>query len=294
MENKILIIQKAGEHIANREYRESLCIKRAFDKLGIESIVWGKGYPTYKIPFDQIVKGFNIILVVENYEFDWIPDLTKFNGLKLFWSIDGHLVLDKHKEFLKKNDFKIVLNSNLDCVGSFNDMVIESLWFPNAYDEQLMVFNPEIKKVHRIGFCGSSHDSRNEVIDKLDLKLNEFKYKVKRDILVIGDDMVNSINSYMIHFNMNIKGDINYRTFETMGCKTMLFTNATSGIDKLFDCEKELVLWNNDDDIYSKALEHISDIPKSMAIAKAGYERVNRDHTYTMRMNHLLMYIKTL
>ena len=35
--------------------------------------------------------------------------------------------------------------------------------------------------------------------------------------------MVDAINSYYIHFNRNIGDDINYRTFETTGCKTLLF-----------------------------------------------------------------------
>ena len=51
MKDKVLIIQRAGEHLLNREFRESLSIKRAFDRLGIESTVWGKDYPTFIIPF---------------------------------------------------------------------------------------------------------------------------------------------------------------------------------------------------------------------------------------------------
>lgn len=289
MKDKVLIIQRAGEHLLNREFRESLSIKRAFDRLGIESTVWGKGYPTFIIPFEQIIKGFNIILIVENYDFDWIPNLEKFNGTKVFWSIDGHLVIDKHKEFFRAvGGVEIVLNSNMNCVALWKEYKCESLWFPNCYDDDLITNKKDIKKLNRMGFCGSSHEKRDEVVNKLDKKLKEFNFEIKRDNLVIGDNMVNAINSYMIHFNMNIAEDINYRTFETMGCKTMLFTNHTSGIDLLFDCDKELLLWSTEDDLYSNAIEFVNNIQKSMVIANAGYERVKKDHTYFVRMKHLI------
>ena len=292
MENRVLVIQKAGEHLANREYRESLCIKRAFDKLGVHCMVWGSGYPTYQIPFEQMMVGYNILIIVENYDFSWIPDLSKFKGIVLFWSIDGHMVLDKHKEFVRGNKIDIILNSNIDCVPKWDGFSQESLWFPNAYDEQLIKYIPSVKKIHRMGFCGSSHANRDKVIDQMDVKLKEINHHIKRDIFVIGDDMVKVINSYMIHFNFNINGDINYRTFETLGCQTTLFTNFTSGLDKLFDLEKEMVVYYSEDDMFSKGFECINDIAKSIEISRNGYKRVIADHTYTIRMKHLLEAIK--
>jgi spore maturation protein CgeB len=44
--------------------------------------------------------------------------------------------------------------------------------------------------------------------------------------MVLGDKMVEAINSYKIHLNANIGSDINYRNFETLGCGTVLATVA--------------------------------------------------------------------
>jgi len=293
MENRVLVIQKAGEHLANREYRESLSIKRAFDKLGVHCMVWGKGYPTFKIPFEQMMVGYNIIIVLENYDFDWIPKFDKFKGIVVFWSIDGHLILDKHKEFVRGNKIDLILNSNIDCVGSWDGFNQESLWFPNAFDEDLIKPIPTQKKIHRIGFCGSKHASREEVMDKVDLKLKEINHSIKRDIFVIGDEMVKAINSYLIHFNYNIKGDINYRTFETLGCQTALMTNYTNGLEKLFDLEKEMVVYQDEEDMIMKAYESVTDIAKTVSISRNGHLRVLSDHTYTVRMKHLLQAISS-
>lgn len=293
MENRVLVIQKAGEHLANREYRESLCIKRAFDRLNIHCMVWGKGYPTFKIPFEQMMVGYNIIIVLENYEFDWIPDLSKFKGIVIFWSIDGHLILDKHKEFVRGNKIDMILNSNLDCVGSWQGFQQESLWFPNCYDDEIIKPLVEQKKIHRIGFCGSSHANRDEILNKVDAKLKEINHSIHRDILIIGDDMVKAVNSYLVQFNFNIGGDINYRTFETLGCQTALVTNFSSGLDKLFDLEKEMIVYHDEDDMYAKTYGAVTDIARTVSISRAGYKRVLSDHTYVVRMKHLLQAINT-
>ena len=292
MEDRVLVIQKAGEHLANREYRESLCIKRAFDKLGVKCMVWGEGYPTYQIPLNQMINGYNIIIIVENYDFSWIPDLSTVGGTIIFWSIDGHMILDKHKEFVRGNKIDIILNSNLDCVPKWEGFKQESLWFPNAYDEQLIKPIPTIKKTNRIGFCGSSHANRDAVIERLNTKLKEINQSIKKDIFVIGDEMVNTINSYLIGFNYNIQGDINYRTFETMGCQTALMTNYTSGLEKLFDLEKEMIVYHSEDDMFGKCFDAVNDIAKSVEISRQGYKRVLSEHTYTVRMKHLLQAIK--
>jgi spore maturation protein CgeB len=100
--------------------------------------------------------------------------------------------------------------------------------------------------------------------------------------------MVNSINSYKIHLNCNISNDINYRTFETTGCGTMLLTNYTPGLERLFDIGKEIVIYNNLDDLDSKVKYYLENEEEREIIAKAGYERSKKDHTYFERSKRLI------
>ena len=53
---KILIIQEKGRRKQNENFRESLNFQRAFQKLNIETIVWGLNYPNFNIPFNEISK----------------------------------------------------------------------------------------------------------------------------------------------------------------------------------------------------------------------------------------------
>ena len=94
--------------------------------------------------------------------------------------------------------------------------------------------------------------------------------------------MVNAINSYKIHFNKNIADDINYRTFETTGCGTFLLTNYTPGLEKLFDIGKEIVVYNDLNDLDNKVKYYLENEE----------ERTKKDHTYFERAKMLIDIIK--
>ena len=51
---KILLIQENGRHDKNRNFRESLSLKRGFEKLGIESHVWGLGHENFNKIYSYI------------------------------------------------------------------------------------------------------------------------------------------------------------------------------------------------------------------------------------------------
>ncbi len=281
MEKGILIIQAAGHHEKNWNYRECLCMKRAFDKLNIPCGIWGKGFETYNTPFAEMVKDYSTILVLENYEMDWIPkfDTIPSDILKVFWSIDGHMVLDKHKKFVTDHGIQVVLNSNIDCVGAFHEMKVKSEWFPNAYDDSLMFPIESIHKDFGLGFCGSEgHGIRDAAVALLGEK-----FGIRKDIFVIGDDMVRAVNSYLIHFNFNINKDINYRTFETCGCGTLLLTNFTNGLATLFEIGAEIIEYNGEEDLLRKCHYYLSHPEEAFAIAEAGHKRAKANHTYFER-----------
>jgi hypothetical protein len=284
---KIVIIQEAGRHEKNKDFRESLNLHRALCKFDdVESKVWGLNYPEYTTPFSEIEKWADVIFIIENYTSEWLPinEISRSRKLKIFWSIDSHCVLPQHQQLCKILNIDILLNSTAGYLPHFKGLVKESHWFPNSYPDELM-YPKDIEKTIDVGFCGNVLN-RGHIINSLD------KYGIKKDIFVIGDDMVNSINSYKIHLNCNISDDINYRTFETTGCGTFLLTNYTSGLEKLFDIGKEIVVYNNLADLDDKVKYYLENKEERELIAKAGYERSKKDHTYYQRSKTLIDIIK--
>ena len=280
---KIVIIQEAGRHEKNREFRESLNLHRSLSRIeGVESKVWGLNYPDFNIPFSEIENWADVIFVIENYTSAWLPleQIYESKKLKIFWSIDSHYVLTQHQILCSKLGIDILLNSTESYIPYYDGLVKKSYWFPNAYPDDL-IYPLNIEKTIDIGFCGNVLN-RVHIIDTLD------KYVIKKDIFVIGDDMVNAINSYKIHFNCNISNDINYRTFETCGCKTMLLTNYTPGLEKLFNIGEEIVIYESIDDLDNKVRYYLDNESERNKIAEAGYQRVKRDHTYYERAKKLI------
>jgi hypothetical protein len=57
---KVLIIQEASRHLENFEFRECLCLERAFQENGWEPTVYGKGHPSFSNKLD--FNSFDFIL----------------------------------------------------------------------------------------------------------------------------------------------------------------------------------------------------------------------------------------
>lgn len=279
---KIVIIQEAGRHERNKNFRESLNLHRALSKIeGVESKIWGLNYPEFEKPFSEIEKWADVIFIIENYTSQWMPikEISFSKKIKVFWSIDSHVVLQQHQQLCKILNIDILLNSTEYYLPMFNGLVKESHWFPNCYPDDLM-FPLNIEKSVDIGFCGNILN-RGHVIDSLN------HLGIKKDIFVIGDDMVKSINSYKIHLNCNISNDINYRTFETTGCNTLLLTNYTPGLEKLFEIDKEVVTYRSISELQEKAKFYLDNPSERNKISQLGYEKSKSSHTYFNRASLL-------
>jgi len=281
---KILIIQENGRHLENREFRECFNLQRALLRKNIDTIVWGLGHNNFNTPFQQIIKDIDVIILLENYESNgWLPDLSNINKLKIFWSIDSHMVLMNHITTVVKNKIDIVLNAIESHQNYFKTS--KTFYFPNAYPSDLISPIDGVDKNIFLGFCGSLLN-RSEILDKL-----ENNFGLKKDIWKLGNEMVKTINGYKIHFNKTLSNDINYRIFETMGCNTLMLTNSTENINTFFNDMENIVIYNNETELFEKlnVLSLDNDLVKK--ISNSGYELVKNNHTYDNRADVLLKII---
>jgi len=272
---KVLIIQENGRHEKNRHFRECFCLQRAFKKLEHDCDVWGLGHDNYnqKIDFDS----YDLILNLENYGNGWEPNLSNVKSKKLLWSIDSHVrgELPFLKEYYR-GKYDLLLHSTKDFV---NEKF--KIWFPNAFDDTL-IFPIQSEKKYDVGFCGSLLN-RQKYITLLDGEFN-FKY----DNFVIGDKMVQAINSYKIHWNRNLSNDINYRNFETIGCGVPLVTNYNYQYDELGFIDGENVLfYKNDFEIINVIKNLLKNEDMMNNISKNSIE-LSKKHTYSERTKFIL------
>ncbi len=280
---KILIIQEKGRHPGNAQYREALSISRALELQGAETIVWGLNYDNFEMPFDEISRNCDATLLLENYSFSWLPDISKFKGTRAFWSIDSHLVVAEHVALCRHHEIDVVLNAIESHSKYFSNHTCRH--FPNAYPCDLIDHNPNIVKSFDVGFCGNWANRRSWI---------ESIKNIKTDIMVIGDRMVEAINSYKIHFNRNIADDVNYRTHETLGCKTFLLTNRTENLDRLFEIGVHLDTYETPNDLKKKIRYYLNNPEHIELIAHQGYEHVRSHHSFRNRAKRLIQILEEL
>lgn len=271
----ILLIQENGRHEANKNFRECFSLQRAFEKFGHFCNVWGQGHSNFDISPDY--ESYDWIINLENYDTGWVPNLSTSKAKKILWVIDAHCAGEQgYLNEFNRGDYDLMFHATEDfCSEDFK------IWVPNSFDDELIKKIDSPKK-HLIGFCGN-YVNRKPLLEALQKEIN-----LHTDIFVIGDDMVEAINSYHIHFNANIANDINYRSFETIGCGTMLMTNYNKQYEKLgFKDFENCVFYHSMDDIINK-YNYLKDNPEEIKkIADAGHE-LSKEHTYKKRLEQVL------
>ena len=279
---KILIIQENGRHDKNRHLRECFSLQRSFIKLGIEAIVWGLGHSNYNE--NVIFEDFDLIINLENYdEINWVPDLKNVKTKKMLWSIDAHIRGEYfyNLEFDRGN-YDLLLHSTKDYVNGNN-----KVWFPNCFDSDL-IKPMDIEKSIDVGFCGSILN-RSEYIKILSENFNFHFHN-----FVIGDDMIKAINSYKIHWNKNISNDINYRSFETIGCGVPLVTNFNYQYEELgFKHLENVIFYHNEVEMVELIKYSLSDQTILDKISSNALE-LSKKHTYLERCKQILNFYKNI
>lgn len=279
---KILLIQENGHHDGNRLYRECFSWQRALQTYtNITTTVWGLGHANYseKPDFDT----FDVIVCLEQYDrINWVPheEIGRTKAKKLLWAVDSHskgIESFRHIKALGKYDH--ILCSILHHVA------VGDIYFPNAYDD-LLIRPVRVNKRSFLGFCGTGGGpQREELINNIS---NKFAGDFIFDDFVIGDEMVDAINSYEMHFNFNVMDDINYRNFETIGCKIPLITNNNYQYKDLgFKDEVNCIFYNSKDQLLEKVGYYMNNKPLLDKIANNGYT-LSKNHTYRNRIKHLL------
>lgn len=272
---RVLLIQENGRHDANRNYRECFCLKRSFENHNHHCDVWGLGHENFETKPDW--ESYDWIINLENYDINgWVPSLSDVKSPKKFlWSIDAHCRGESvYEETFQKGNYDVLLHSTKDFVTKDYHH-----WFPNAFDDSLI--KPlNIEKKYQIGFCGN-YVNRRPILEWL--KQN---HGLHLDIFVIGDKMVESVNSYKCHFNLNISNDINYRSFETIGCGTLLLTNYNPQYTELgFVDDENCLIYKTQEELEDK-IRYVknNDVEE---ISKNGFD-LSRQHTYNNRVGQLI------
>lgn len=85
------------------------------------------------------------------------------------------------------------------------------------------------------------------------------------------------------YYSEQIKG----RNFEVPGCGGFVLTGRADNLDQYYESGKEVVFFDDRDDLIEKVRYYLTHESERAAIARAGYDRTMRDHTYALRFRDI-------
>lgn len=112
----------------------------------------------------------------------------------------------------------------------------------------------------------------------------------------IGKQYLSKMNNCNIKANrrrpsgnkyQNILDQIKGRNFEVPGCGGFIMTGKADNLDEYYEIGKEVVCFENTEDLVEKAYYYLEHEAERSAIARAGYDRTMREHTYAHRFDDI-------
>jgi spore maturation protein CgeB len=216
-------------------------------------------------------------------------DLSQFNAKKSYYAIDVHLT-DDYFTRMNLEDYDFVFVAQKDYVHKFSEHGCKNVfWLPLACDPDYHKrYNVPIE--YDVCFVGRSElkefrdkGGRVEMLQHLSSK---YKTYVGRAYL---HDMALAYSKSKIVFNKSIKGDLNMRVFEGLGCGRMVLTdNIGNGLNELFENRKHLVTYNDLHELLEMADYYLQNAEEREKIAVEGQKEAYMKHTYTERAKFVL------
>lgn len=201
----------------------------------------------------------------------------------IYWASDTHLGYDYRLSVAKKSD--VVFCAQLKGVEDMKkDGVNDPLWLPHAVEPLAYPKTDWIQKKYDVCFVGHvNSQNRIDALDRLFKEVPNFFWGQRR-----FEDAADIFGISKIVFNIAMKDDLNMRTFEAMGTGSCLLTDRIPTIEDLFIDGKEIVLYDNFDDMVEKAKYYIEHDNERQSIAEAGYKKIMNGHTILHRVDMML------
>jgi len=223
--------------------------------------------------------------------------ITRFTNTKtLAWnSDDDRRWEDYSRHYANVYDFMVTTYPDIydraKQQGYSN--VLLSQWAANTH---LSKPAPEVEKIYDVCFVGAAYGDRPAYIQALkDAGLTVYVAGLNWDKHIPGTlGALSESDMYKIHqqakmivvFSKGYEGgsQIKGRVFEGPAYKTCTLIEQAPGLEQYFVSDKEIVVFSDVQDLLQKVRYYLEHESEREDIARRGYERVLKDHTYDKRL----------
>lgn len=213
-------------------------------------------------------------------------DHVRYEETRPIWELFNLVVNanEKGHEKRKKEGFNNVFLSNWAC----NHFLYKNLNLPRIYD---------------VSFVGRCYGERQSFIDTLrnkGINITTFGQGWKNGGRVSQADLIKIYNQSKISLNISFASrdskifSTKGRDFEAPGCGSLLLTKDTKEIAKYFIPDKEIITYQETNDAAEKIKYYLKNEGERKKIARMGYERVMKEHTYEKRFLEIFEFAQNM
>jgi len=227
----------------------------------------------------------------------WITEETP--TVTIGWFSDDHWRFKSYSRYWAEA-LNWVVTTDADAVQKYRAIgqpnVILSQWAANE-----LVYRPsELPLEYDVSFVGRRYGPRESAVEHLrrnGVSVATFGPEwpgggVSQDKMmeVFSRSRVNlnlAASSKRDHLRSS-KPQIKGRVFEVPACGGLLLTDYAPHLEDYYDIGSEVVVYTSKRDMLRKVVDLLGDEPRRASIARAGYERTVRDHTWVGRLREIL------
>jgi hypothetical protein len=205
--------------------------------------------------------------------------------------IDVHLGTWRHEV---AKFFDVVFIAQKDYVDTYRKVLghDQVYWLPLAASSDVHK-QVDLPRIYDVGFVGNIAIAHRNTPRSRQLKLIAENFRTNDFSRFYPPKEVGEVYSQSrIVFNTSIAGDLTMRIFEGTLCGALVLTDSEkNGLNELFHVGKEIVTYNNVEDLLEKIHYYLSHDNEREQIAIAGQKRALQEHTYHHRVNKIMDYL---
>jgi len=84
---------------------------------------------------------------------------------------------------------------------------------------------------------------------------------------------------------------LNLRVYEATSAGALLITDYSDDLPHMYKIGSEVIVYKNKNDLFNKVKYYLENNSQREKIAKAGYKRQNKNHTYEKRIKEMIKII---
>lgn len=212
-------------------------------------------------------------------------DHHQYENTRSIWELFNFVITTDRKGYEKRREegFNNVILSQYAC----NHFIYKNLNLPRIYGAS---------------FMGRCYGDRQVFIDALrvegiDIPTFGLWWRGGFSGRITHSDLIRVYNQTKVSLDLSLasRGDgiiaVKGRDFEAPGCGSLLLTQDTEEITEYFIPGEEIITYQDANDATEKINHFLANEDELENIAKRGYERVLRDHTWEKRFSSIFSYI---